>query len=132
MLVFFVLACLGVIFCSKVTLEYFFSEGDKNASQYVSYYDTSQKTPWKTLNIYRCEWAKAAVSTPSPPRPSFIPDPRLSRKLQANDSDYSSSGYSRGHLSTAKFWAFNGEAYKNSFYLTNVAPVFIFGYFFLN
>ncbi len=51
----------------------------------------------------------------------FIPDPKVSTK-SARHSDYSGSGYDRGHLAPAADFKFSQKAMGESFYMSNMSP----------
>ena len=51
----------------------------------------------------------------------FSPDP-LVKGRQAYDSDYKGSGYDRGHMAPAGDMKWSSQAYRESFYLSNVCP----------
>ncbi len=53
-------------------------------------------------------------------RQSFRSDPNV--RAEASHSDYSNSGYDRGHLVPAHDMDFNERAMSESFYMTNVSP----------
>src|SRR5664279_5324976 len=52
---------------------------------------------------------------------NFIPDPSVPNG-SAQLSDYSKSGYDRGHLCPAGDMTFNAEAMSETFYLSNMSP----------
>lgn len=51
----------------------------------------------------------------------FIPDPKVKTK-SARHSDYSGSGYDRGHLAPAADFKFSDKAMAESFYMSNMSP----------
>jgi endonuclease G len=53
-------------------------------------------------------------------RQNFKSDPNV--RSEASSSDYSNSGYDRGHLVPAYDMNFNEKAMSESFYMTNVSP----------
>lgn len=50
----------------------------------------------------------------------FAPDPEIDHS--AKPDDYRRSGYDRGHLSRAEYNKSSVEAYKESFYMSNMSP----------
>lgn len=52
----------------------------------------------------------------------FRPDPELAYEDSAQLSDYSSSGFDRGHLSPAADNKWSAQAMAESFYLSNISP----------
>lgn len=53
---------------------------------------------------------------------SFKPDRELDSKIRAELSDYSGSGYDRGHMAPAADMKWDQKAMDESFYLSNMAP----------
>ena len=51
----------------------------------------------------------------------FLPDPKA-KGLSAYSSDYSRSGYDRGHMAPAGDMKWNATAMNESFYMTNICP----------
>lgn len=56
-----------------------------------------------------------------PRQKGFCPDP-LVKGRQACDSDYTASGYDRGHMAPAADMKFDETAMRESFFLSNVCP----------
>lgn len=56
-----------------------------------------------------------------PREDSFNPDPDW-KGAQADNRDYTRSGYTRGHMAPAGDMKFSQEAMRESFYMTNVCP----------
>ena len=52
----------------------------------------------------------------------FKPDPDLNPTQAIVTQDYAHSGYDRGHMCPAGDSRWNGEAMKESFYMTNICP----------
>ena len=52
----------------------------------------------------------------------FNPDPDMDIKDAVITQDYANSGYDRGHMCPAGDNRWNGEAMKESFYMTNICP----------
>ncbi len=78
-------------------------------------YDTSLKAPvWAEYELRPGRLAAAA-----PRRPSFRVDPSASFPTASN-AGFRGSGYSRGHLVPAADFAWSVEAYRATFFLTNV------------
>jgi endonuclease G len=53
---------------------------------------------------------------------SFKPDPDLSIGERAELSDYKRSGYDRGHMAPSADMAWDAQAMKESYYLSNMVP----------
>ena len=77
---------------------------DKKIPNWVAYELTKQKTQG---NIKRNE--------------RFIADPVVKGGM-ANNSDYSRSGFDKGHMAPAADMKWSNEAMKESFYFSNVCP----------
>lgn len=60
-------------------------------------------------------------NTSRPPEDPFMPDPKLLNYTQ-NSSDYSGSGYTRGHLVASADRLFSREANDQTFYYSNISP----------
>ena len=80
-----------------------YNEKHKQAS-WVSYVHTSQKLEGKVKRKNR-----------------FTMDPKVKRK-SSKTSDYSNSGYDRGHLAPAADMSWSEEVMRESFYMSNVSP----------
>ena len=52
----------------------------------------------------------------------FSPDPDIDAQDAVVTSDYSNSGYDRGHMCPAGDSRWSGQAMKESFYMTNICP----------
>lgn len=80
-------------------------------------YDSDFKTPqWVAWQLTAAE-----VEGGEPRASKFLPDPDV-RGAQAYTSDYTRSGYDRGHMAPAADMKWSAQAMKESFYLTNVCP----------
>ncbi len=53
---------------------------------------------------------------------AFKPDPELPKGRRAEPSDYSSSGYDRGHMASNADMAWDPDVVRESFLLSNIAP----------
>jgi endonuclease G len=53
---------------------------------------------------------------------SFRPDPELPVGKRAELSDYKGSGYDRGHMAPSADFAYDPQAMKESYYLSNMVP----------
>lgn len=53
---------------------------------------------------------------------SFVVDPKLTAGDPVTSSDYTNTGYDRGHLAPAADMAFSQRAMEESFYTTNISP----------
>lgn len=56
------------------------------------------------------------------PRVTFKPDPQLSRSVRSQPSDYSRSGFDKGHLAPAADFSNGTTVMAESFYLSNAVP----------
>ncbi|MBI4902351.1 MAG: DNA/RNA non-specific endonuclease [Acidobacteria bacterium] len=80
-------------------------------------YDSARKVPiW---SAYELNADRVVPSTGR--RKHFRPDPRISGP-SAHDADYRNSPFARGHMVPAADVAWNEDAFRESFYLSNAAP----------
>lgn len=80
-------------------------------------YDADFKTPqWVAWQLTRSE----AEGT-EPRAKKFLPDPEV-RGAKAYHSDYTNSGYDRGHMAPAGDMKWSRKAMEESFYLSNICP----------
>lgn len=81
-------------------------------------YNPDRKTPdWVAEHL-----TKDRVSAKGARKNYFKADPDLPPKHRAQLADYKNSGYDRGHLAPAGDMKWDLDAYKESFYLSNMAP----------
>ena len=105
--------------------------------QDVCHRDTSSNTPYLFARyikdtrtplfvIYKLDQKRAqdANNQTMYGRKVFRPDPQLALAgiAQAKDSDYSRSGWDKGHLAPSKIMQFDAEAWIYSYLFSNVAP----------
>ena len=84
---------------------------------YTLSYDADFKTPqWVAWELTQAE----AEGT-EPRAKKFMPDPQI-RGAKAYHSDYTNSGYDRGHMAPAADMKWSRKAMEESFYLSNVCP----------
>ncbi|XP_060081816.1 nuclease EXOG, mitochondrial-like [Ylistrum balloti] len=86
---------------------------------HVLAYDQAKKTPiWVAERI-----TQKHVNGPAERKNiRFRPDPDVSSRFSADNSDYLRSGWSRGHMSPAGDNKYSQEAMSQSFYLSNIVP----------
>lgn len=86
---------------------------------HVLAYDQAKKTPiWVAERI-----TQEHVNGPADRKNiRFKPDPDVSKRFSADNSDYLRSGWSRGHMSPAGDNKHSQEAMSQSFYLSNIVP----------
>ena len=82
----------------------------------VSYSSHHQNPEWVAYELQ----SALLERTQDQKRSNFRSDPAT--EAEAKSSDYSNSGYDRGHLVPAYDMNFNEQAMKESFYMTNVSP----------
>ena len=88
-----------------------------NHRGYVVSYNTQYKIPnWVAYELTKAE-AKGTYKRSN----NFQSDPETS-VIQAEDSDYSGSGWQRGHLAPAGDMKWGKQIMNESFYYTNIAP----------
>ena len=91
--------------------------------EFISYcgFNLSYNKEWLIPNWVAYELTKEETQgTASRKKQHFQADPNLDRC--AENSDYSRSGYSRGHLAPAGDMKWDSCAMTNCFYLTNICP----------
>lgn len=52
----------------------------------------------------------------------FLPDPQLPQSMQVVHSDYTNSGYDRGHMCPAADMKWSADAMRECFFMTNICP----------
>jgi len=80
------------------------------------YNEPYEQASWVAYELTRAETGKLYERTDR-----FIPDPKV-RTGSATDSDYSGSGYDRGHLAPAADMGWSSVAMSESFYFSNMSP----------
>lgn len=88
-------------------------------SGYTVSYNTDHNTPNYVA------WELTAAETTGDAergKASFLPDPRLPQKYQVETSDYSQSGYDRGHMVPAADMKWSVDAMQECFYMSNICP----------
>lgn len=83
----------------------------------LSYNENYEQADWVAYVLTKSDLAKENVKR----RDWFDPDVKVKTR-SAIYHDYSSSGYSRGHLVPAADMAFSDEAMKESFLMSNISP----------
>ena len=84
-------------------------------------YKVSYNQTWCIPNWVAYELTKIEVEGQFPRRGSFCPDPYV-KGYSAETSDYSNSGYDRGHMAPAADMKWSEKVMLESFYLTNICP----------
>lgn len=85
------------------------------------YYTMSYSTKHKNAEWVAYElWGARLDLSSGVERQNFKMDPNV--ESEASSSDYTNSGYDRGHLVPAHDMDFNKKAMSESFYMTNVSP----------
>ena len=85
-------------------------------------YTTSYNTNWLIPNWVVYDLTKKEVHGAfKSPKKLFEPDPQVKGR-SAQHSDYTNSGYSRGHMAPAADMKWSEQAMLESFYLSNVCP----------
>ncbi|MBL8229117.1 MAG: DNA/RNA non-specific endonuclease [Bryobacterales bacterium] len=95
------------------------STGEEIADRtyFVLCHNSSRKVPvWVGYELKPEHLTQASVT-----RTRFRRDPLLTQS-GAEDSDYTYSGYSRGHMAPAADFAWSAEAFRATFLLSNAAP----------
>lgn len=80
---------------------------------------------WMQAEWVAYELTSLELSGPADRKKStFLQDPSIPKEWQPTPRDYSGSGYSRGHLIPAGDLKFSQKAMDDSFYMTNISPMF--------
>lgn len=82
----------------------------------LSYNETHEQANWVAYELTKAETVKIYNRTDK-----FIEDPKVKTRT-ANDKDYASSGYDRGHLAPAADMVWSATAMAESFYYSNISP----------
>ena len=82
----------------------------------VSYNDVYKTPNWVAWELTRKETAGDEGRTNK-----FLPDPKLPEPRVVT-SDYTNSGYDRGHMAPAADMKWSKQAMKESFYMSNICP----------
>ncbi|TGK14790.1 DNA/RNA non-specific endonuclease [Leptospira fluminis] len=73
--------------------------------------------------LWVCEEIRSEELTgPTKRKNRFLPDPELEKGKRAENSDYTNSGYDRGHLAAADNYKSSQRLNDETFYLSNIAP----------
>jgi len=83
----------------------------------LSYREDHEQAEWVAYILTKEDIRKTNVSRYN----EFMTDPKVSTR-SAVHSDYTNSGYTRGHLAPAGDMAFDEVAMKESFYMSNMSP----------
>ena len=103
------------------TLDNYLPAENKNETVQHTYYtlsfvDAHKQAEWVAYELTRTRCVPMSSRTED-----FRPDPAVSTG-SAVPSDYSSSGYDRGHLCPAQDMAFDAEAMSETFFMSNMSP----------
>lgn len=84
-------------------------------------FTVSYNKEWKNPNWTGYELTRSKVKGTEKRKNRFIPDPHIA-DCTTRDSDFTKSGYDRGHMVPAADMKWSKEAMEESFYLSNVCP----------
>jgi endonuclease G, mitochondrial len=82
----------------------------------ISYNETHEQANWVAYVL-----TKNQLQGTEKRKDKFLPDPKVST-LSAHPTDYSKSGYDRGHLAPAADFKWSSIAMAESFYMSNISP----------
>lgn len=85
-------------------------------------YDMLYHVPCRQAQWVRYVLTPQKLNGTASRKDNFKPDPRIDIQYSAENSDYSKSGYDRGHLAPAADMSFSQECMDQSFYLSNMSP----------
>ena len=83
----------------------------------LSYSEEHEQAEWVAYKLTKQNLQKPRVS-----REKKFRQDNLINTFSAKHNDYSHSGYTRGHLAPAGDMAFNKEAMRESFFMSNISP----------
>lgn len=84
-------------------------------------YTVSYNPKWKIPNWVAYELTAEETYGDFPRKKKISPDP-LVKGYRVQHSDYSNSGYDRGHMAPAADMKWSEQAMRESFYMTNICP----------
>lgn len=84
----------------------------------VSYSENHRQAEWVAYELTAADLAKEEFNRPS----SFKSDDRINEKYQVRHTDYSNSGFDRGHLAAAADFSWSKEGLETTFFTTNISP----------
>ncbi|XP_045582469.1 nuclease EXOG, mitochondrial isoform X2 [Procambarus clarkii] len=91
----------------------------RKLKNYVLEYDCARKIPVWVAEHLTVESLKGSANRQAA---RFKMDPSIPEEFSAQNSDYRSSGWSRGHMSPAGNQKMSQESMDETFYLTNIVP----------
>ena len=83
----------------------------------LGYNEKHEQPDWVTYRL-----TKESLRIPNVPRADRFKEDPMIRSRSAKHSDYTRSGYSRGHLVPAGDMAFDTEAMQETFFMSNMSP----------
>lgn len=89
----------------------------KHEEYTVCYSEEHEQPFWVAYELTKSELELPSIKRQS----SFKEDPKISSESAAH-SDYTNTGYDRGHISRAEYNKRSTESYKESYYMSNVSP----------
>ena len=97
-------------------------KGDYDELIHHSYYSLDYNEEYEVPNWVAYKLTEESLDIKNVPRQKrFNVDPEVDKR-SAKHSDYTHSGYTRGHMAPAGDMAFNTEAMKESFFMSNMTP----------
>ncbi len=100
----------------------FLPVSDNKSIVHHDYYSLAYNEKYEQADWVAYELTKESLQAKNVPRAKrFNSDPKVKTK-SAVHSDYSHSGYTRGHMAPAGDMAFSSDAMKQCFYMSNMSP----------
>ena len=100
----------------------FLPSSSNKAIIHHDYYSLAYNEEYEQADWVAYELTKQSLQAKNVPRAKrFNSDPKVKTK-SAVHSDYSHSGYTRGHMAPAGDMAFSSDAMKQCFYMSNMSP----------
>ena len=96
--------------------------GGKGQLIYHDYYSLSYSNNYEQAEWVAYELKRDELKVPNVKRSRNFRKDSAVRGESAHHKDYSNSGYTRGHMAPAGDMAFNEQAMRESFYMSNMSP----------
>lgn len=100
----------------------FIPQGSRGQLIHHDYYSLSYSNEYEQAEWVAYELRRDELKLPNVKRERYFRKDELVQGGSAHHKDYLNSGFTRGHLAPAGDMAFNEEAMRQSFYMSNMSP----------